>query len=41
MNTFVAVVALTISALIHFEAIQTKEELTVKLALLLLAGIFF
>lgn len=42
MNTFVGVVALSVAALIHFEAIQLREEeITIKLFLLAVAGIFF
>lgn len=41
MNTFVAVVAMTVAALIHFEAIQLKEEeMLIKVTLILLAGVF-
>lgn len=42
MNTFVGVVALSIAALIHFDAIQMREEeMLIKITLILLAGIFF
>lgn len=42
MNTFVGVVALTVAALIHFEALQMREEeMLIKISLILFAGIFF
>ncbi len=42
MNRFVGIVALTVAALIQFEILQMREEeVTIKLFLLAVSGIFF